>query len=118
MAATSAQLLTVEQWMDLPEEQTRRTELVDGEIVQMGNARAIHEKLKSAWAKRLYIYFADKNWGAVYSETMYRLSPGLARISDVSVLLPDRPAPEGAFEGAPEIAIEIVSSETAAEMGA
>jgi Uma2 family endonuclease len=116
MATTATKLHTVEEWMDLPEAETRRTELVDGEVLPMGNARFLHEKLKAAWILMLARYLLSNPIGALYSETMYRLGPATARIPDVSVLLPDRPLVDGPCEGAPEIAIEIVSSESAPEM--
>ncbi len=116
MAAIATKHYTVEEWMDLPEDQTRRTELVDGEIILMGNANFRHEKLKSVWMERLFAHLLANPNGRVYSETMYRLSPQTARVPDVSVLLPDRPAVDSACEGAPEIAIEVISSESAAEI--
>jgi Uma2 family endonuclease len=117
MPATATKLYTVEEWMDLPLEQTERTELVDGEIAAMGNARSIHEKQKTKWLRALSAYLDSRpGLGEVYAETMYRLEPGTARIPDVSVLLPDRAATDGPFEGAPEIAIEVVSSETADQL--
>ena len=38
--ATTTALLTIEQFLQLPEEETQRCELVEGEIVPMGNAGA------------------------------------------------------------------------------
>ena len=49
MAAGTA-TLTVEQFLALPEEQQFRKELLGGEVVEMGNAKAIHEIMKgSLW---------------------------------------------------------------------
>jgi hypothetical protein len=46
MSVTTA-LLTVEQYAQLPEEQTMLTELVEGEVVRMGHAGFPHEAVKA-----------------------------------------------------------------------
>lgn len=81
--ATATQLLTVEQWMDLPEEQAQRTELIDGEIVQMGNALDFHELLKSRWIMALSVWAYHRDGVRLFSETMYKLQPGTGLIPDV-----------------------------------
>jgi hypothetical protein len=46
MGVTTA-LLTVEEYAQLPEEETMRTELVEGEIVRMGDARVTDSNLNT-----------------------------------------------------------------------
>ncbi len=109
-------LLTVEQYAQLPEEETMRTELVEGEIVRVGNAGFVHERLKINCLNSLMRYTFANPIGKVTSETMFKLAENEGRIPDVCLLLNARvpaKAPEGPLEGAPELAFEVVSSETA-----
>src|SRR5271163_466259 len=118
MGVTPA-LLTVEQYMELPEEETMRTELVEGEIVGMGNSGYLHERTKANATQILHRYVLDNPIGVVFSESMYKLGKREGRIPDVSFVLARRLPPADrtkALEGAPEIAFEVVSSETAAFM--
>ena len=117
MGVTTA-LLTVEQYMELPEEETMRTELVEGEIVRMGDAKKVHKLVKSNAHRLLVQYILQNPIGRVFSESMYKLGKREGRIPDVSFLLHDTLARQkGEFlEGAPDLAFEVVSSESAAFM--
>src|SRR5215472_11661026 len=115
MGVTTA-LLTVEEYAQLPEEETMRTELVEGEIVRMGDARFIHERIKANANKLLIAYILQNPVGEVFSESMYKLGMREGRIPDVSLLLTERLASQdraGFLQGAPDLAVEIVSSESA-----
>jgi len=118
MAVTTA-LLTVEQFAALPEEEVMRCELVEGEIVPMGDAKFIHELVKANANRLLTAYVLENPIGVVFSESMYKLGEREGRIPDVSLLLNHRIPPKGYdkhLEGAPDLAFEVVSSETAAFM--
>ena len=117
MGVTTA-LLTVEQYAQLPEEETMRTELVEGEIVPMGDAKKVHELVKSNANQLLVQYTLQNPIGRVLSESMYKLGKREGRIPDVSFLLHETLARQnGEFlEGAPDLAFEVVSSESAAFM--
>jgi len=85
----------------------------------MGNAASGHEIVKSNFLDELSFFNRQNRIGRVFSETMYSLKPSEARMPDVSLLLAHRlPPPDTSklFEGAPELAVEVVSSETAAEL--
>ncbi len=115
MGVTTA-LLTVEEYAQLPEEETMRTELVEGEIVRMGDAKFIYEQVKANANKLLIAYVLQNPIGTVYSESMFKLGKREGRIPDVSLLLNERLALQdktGFLEGAPDLAVEVVSSETA-----
>lgn len=119
MGASVTTRLTVQDFLRLPEEETHRAELVDGELVQMGNAGSRHEKTKARVARRLYRHTDNLGRVEVLAETMYDLTLDEARMPDVSVLLDEpsrRPAPDEHYKGAPDIAVEIVSSESATEL--
>lgn len=115
MAAATA-TLTVEQFLALPEEQQFRHELLGGEVVEMGNAKAIHEIIKGLIVQALAVYTVDHPRYFLLSESMFRVTDHDACIPDVSLVdrewltTVDR---ELRFPGAPILAVEIVSSESA-----
>jgi Uma2 family endonuclease len=114
--ATVTAPLTVEQFLQLPEEQTLRCELVEGEIIGMSHAGSGHELVKSNIIDYLCAYNRQHRIGRVFSETMYKIRSSEARTPDVSFLLASRLPPrdlDKPFEGSPDLAIEVVSSETA-----
>jgi Uma2 family endonuclease len=115
MAVTTA-LLTVEEYAQLPEEETMRTELVGGEIFRMGYTGFLHERAKTNCLKLLMRYAFDNPIGEVFSETMYKLGQREGRIPDVSFLLNarvPRKAADAMLQGAPDLTFEVVSSEKA-----
>ena len=116
MGVTTA-LLTVEQFAELPQEESMRCELVQGEIVCMGNSGFLHELIKSNANQLLTEYILQNPIGRVFSETMYKLGPRDSPIPDVSLLLNERIPPKATNavpEGAPDLAFDVVSSESAA----
>jgi len=118
MSVTTA-LLTVEQFAQLPQEEPLRYELVEGEIVCLGSAGFPHERAKANAIQILVGYLFEHPIGMVFSETMYKLGEREGRIPDVSLLLNERIPPKGTQghpEGAPDLAFEVVSSESAAFM--
>ena len=85
----------------------------------MGNAASGHEVVKANFIDDLTAYNRQHPIGKVFSETAYALRPSDARMPDVSLLLAHRlppPNPAKLFQGAPELAVEVVSSETAAQL--
>src|SRR6266478_5098138 len=119
MGVTTTALLTVEQFAQLPEEETQRTELVQGEIVRMGNAALLHEIVKSNAIGILFRYVMENSIYKLFSESMHRVGVGDGLIPDVSLLLKERlrlADRTKTIERAPELAVEVVSSETAAFM--
>lgn len=114
--ATGTALLTVEQFLALPEEQQFRKELLGGEVVEMGNAKAIHEIMKGLLCEALTLHVARTGTLFVLSESMFRVTANDACIPDVSVIRRDWLSdvdPDRRFPGAPLLAAEIVSSESA-----
>src|ERR1035441_668522 len=113
--ATANALLTVDEFLKLPEHEGERVELVQGEVVTVAAAGFPHERLKARVTRLLNVWLAQNPLGEVLSETMYRLDEHSSLQPDVSVLLNERirPGIEGLYPGVPDIAIEVVSSETA-----
>lgn len=115
MPATAA-ALTVEKFLALPEEQQFRRELIHGEIVEMGNAKGKHEVLKTRIQRALGRYCDQNPRFEVLSESMFVSTPEDACIPDVSLVRSEWLANadlERHFQGAPVIAVEVISSEPA-----
>jgi Uma2 family endonuclease len=117
MAATTP--LTVREFLEQKFAEGERVELAQGEIVRMGTAGARHEHVKSNVLHCLTAYTLERPVGRVYVDTMFQLSDTEARVPDVSLLLNEQipsPLPDGLFQGAPALAVEVVSSESAADL--
>ena len=117
MGATTT-ALTVEDFLKLPPPEDQRTELIEGEVVAMSYGHYPHEKVKANLIRILVAWSLRHPIGEVFSETMFRLDAHNSPIPDVSFLLAGRltPGTEGLIQGAPELAIEVVSSESAAHL--
>jgi Uma2 family endonuclease len=80
-------LMTAEQFDQLPEEEGRRWELLDGELVEMPNASLKHNLITSLLSHRWFTYFETHKIGVAAQETDFsfgserRLRPDLAMIS-------------------------------------
>jgi Uma2 family endonuclease len=84
----------------------------------MGAGHIPHEVVKKNLIKILVLWLAQHSCAELFAESMYDVDEHSALIPDLSVLFPGRTAPgnTGLILGAPEIAIEVVSSETAARL--
>src|SRR5215472_15258837 len=103
MGVTSAPL-TVEQFLESPEDETVQCELVEGEVICMARPGFRHERVKINCSMLLMRYVIDHPIGLVSPECMFRLGPSEARIPDVSFLLNERVPPIATnqlLEGAP-----------------
>jgi Uma2 family endonuclease len=117
--ATTPALVTVEQFLALPEIEGLRRELSDGEIIETdtGNAGRRHEWVKARFNQIFSAHLSARGRGMVFAETMFKLGPETARIPDLCIMLyPYLPPGEEIFDFAPDIAIEIVSSESAHQL--
>jgi len=115
---TTTDLLTVEEFLALPEVEGVRRELLDGEIIEMSWGGGIHEHVKSNFSLHFTKYLLENPVGGIYHETCFRLSKYSLPIPDLSLQLNARleKIPKGHFQGAPDLAIEVVSSESAATL--
>lgn len=107
---------TFQEFVQLPEPDLEQIELIAGEVTAIGRGKFAHELVKSNLTHLLIVWLAENSRGELFVATMYQLDDCTALIPDVSVLFPGRaPANStGWIQGAPEIAIEVVSSESAA----
>ncbi len=116
--ATVIQTLTLEEFL-APPEGAARQELNSGELVEMPPGTHGHSQVLHAFLFRLYEAAKKQGRFEARSETAFVLSaePLTVRVPDVSLVAVDRllAAPANAYiEGAPEVAIEVVSpSDTA-----
>lgn len=105
-------LLTAEEFFLMP---LQRAELVEGKVIEMTPPGGAHGRMAVKIASRLESYVEAENLGMVFVESGFRLrrNPDVVRSPDVSFVeysrLPNGRAPRGFIEGAPTIAVEIVS---------
>jgi Uma2 family endonuclease len=107
MSATTQ--LTAEQFLNLPDTPGKQ-ELLDGELLSLPPAKHYHSKVARAFQKLLETVLDESR---VWFFEGYQLKRGWL-IPDVSVNWPNQPVSEW-FQGAPMIAIEIVSRGNTAE---
>jgi Uma2 family endonuclease len=114
---TTTTLITVEEFLKLPEVEGERLELINGEVISMGQAGYPHEITKSNVNRFLTVWSIENPAFRVFCETAYQVDDRNCLIPDLS-LDSNRVAPgsTGEFQGAPELAIEVVSSESAARL--
>jgi len=113
MATTT--LVTVQEFMKLTESDDQPMELIGGEVVTMGSWKVPHEFVKSNLIQLLAVWLAQHPIGRLLAESIFRLDEHDALMPDLSILFPGRVQP-GSLDlicGAPELAIEVVSSEAA-----
>lgn len=115
---TTTALLTVDAFLKLPDIEEQRVELIQGEVVDMGSGGSIHETVKSNLIGIVRDWLKDHPIGTLFVETGYRIDNYNSLVPDLSVLSSDRVKRglQDLLRGAPELAIEVVSSETAARL--
>ncbi len=116
--SVTATPLTVEAFLELPEPEGQKIELIEGEVVSMGRGGYKHERVKANLLALLIAWVRVHPIGTVFSETMFRPDQHNSPIPDVSFVLQTRLSPdlEGHLQGAPDLAIEVVSSESASTL--
>jgi len=118
MGTTSA-LMTVDEFLKLPDIEERRIELIHGEVVDMAGAGLVHEYVKGNLNETLAVWLSQHRIGRLFVETSYRVDQHDSLIPDLSVLSNERLPVQVTNDlprGAPDLAIEVVSSETAARL--
>ncbi|OLP16436.1 hypothetical protein BST81_20865 [Leptolyngbya sp. 'hensonii'] len=112
--STEKKVWTDEKFMALPKD-GHRYELVDGEVLDIGNSGMEHGGIGSLLGGLLAIYVRQHKLGTVCdSSTAFTLKNGNKRSPDVSFVSKDqlkglkRP-PRGFFQGSPDLAVEILS---------
>lgn len=118
MVATKT-LLTAEEFATLPDTENRQ-ELVRGVVVEMAPPGEEHGDLQAELGMRLRSHARKHSLGRVVGEVGFILSthPDTVRVPDLAFIsaarLPEGGPRTGYLEGAPDIAVEIVSPNDAA----
>jgi Uma2 family endonuclease len=98
-----------------------RYEIVNGELIDMGNSGAKHGYVCSVLMILLGGYVHIQKLGAMFdSSTAFKLKSGNKRSPDVSFMAKERlqgldELPDGFLEGAPDLAVEILSPSNTVE---
>ena len=111
-------LLTIEQFDQLPIREGILYELNEGEVVTMTEPMPRHNWVRDKIARLMGNFVEERNLGKVFLETGYQLSPETVRIPDVSFVPSDRMRGidlDRRMQGAPGLAIEVVSPTDLAE---
>jgi Uma2 family endonuclease len=110
--------MTVQEFLTLPELEGEKMELIEGEVISVGRGQIPHEVVKKNLTRILVHWLAQNPMADLFPETMYQLDEYNSLIPDLSILFPGRisPGSTGWIQAAPELAIEVVSSETAARL--
>ena len=117
MGATTT-LITVEEFLKLPEVEGERLELVNGEVISMPLSGQPHEVTKSNLIMLLAPWAVLNPGLRVFCEAACQVGEANCLIPDISLISSSRimPGSRGVFQTAPELAIEVVSSEAAARL--
>jgi Uma2 family endonuclease len=111
-------LLTIEQFDQLPVKEGILYELNEGELVSMTEPMPRHNWVRDNIARLAGNFVEERKLGRVFLETGYQLTPETVRIPDVS-FVPAGRMPEidldRRIQGAPALAIEVVSPTDLAE---
>ena len=106
---TPKPLMSVEEFTALPDDGMLH-ELNEGELITMPPPQRKHSRCQTRLAAALEVFVTKNRLGEAYVEFGFKLRPGTLRAPDVSFVRKARvQTTEGYFEGAPDLAIEIVS---------
>lgn len=92
-----------------------RYEIVNGELVEMGNSGAKHGYIAIILSSALFTVVMAKKLGALFdSSTAFKMKSGNKRSPDISFVAKERlqglkDLPDGFLDGAPDLVIEILS---------
>lgn len=110
------QIVTAEELWDMPEVPGKRLELVDGEVVEVPGAGELHMAIVILLYKFLDRFVEEHDIGLVRPDGLayvLRRGPDQIRIPEVSFVawdsVPEGEISEGFWEGAPTLAVEVVS---------
>jgi Uma2 family endonuclease len=114
IVASEPQVWTDQEFMTLPED-GGRYELVNGEVVDVGNSGMEHGNIGIFLGGAIELYVRSKKLGVTCdSSTAFTLKTGNKRSPDVSFIAKERlqgikRLPKGFFQGAPDLAVEVIS---------
>lgn len=118
MTMATRTLLTVEEFLQLPEPVDAPYELIQGELVQLSPTMPLHNLVRHRLLILLATFLKGRGLGTVISEQAFILSEHTVRIPDLAFVSEGRlKALRHPPSGAPDLAIEVISpSHTPREM--
>ncbi len=103
-------LLTVEEFLRLPEPMDARYELVEGELITVSPTMPEHNDVRDTLLVAFRNFLAGRELGRVWSEQAFHLFGDTARIPDISFVRAGRVVdPHQLPEGAPDLVVEVIS---------
>ena len=112
-------LLTVEQFEQLPEEESRRYELDHGELIEVSGPNFEHNDIRGIIEHAFRSYLAKQRLGRVIAEQEFRLDSDTVRRPDVAFLSAETSArfdkTKSILEIVPDLVAEVVSSSERAD---
>ncbi len=114
IATPGKKIWTDQAFMALPDD-GQHYEIVNGELVDMGNSGALHGYICSLLLAALMSYILPKKLGVILdSSTAFKMKNGNKRSPDISFFAKERlqgmtELPSGFLEGAPDLAVEVLS---------
>lgn len=118
--ASEPKVWTDAEFMALPQD-GHRYELVNGELIDMGNSGIEHGEIGSFLGGSLSLYVRTHKLGRVCdSSTAFAMKNGNRRSPDVSFVAKERlqglrRLPKGFFQGAPDLAVGVLSPSNTVE---
>jgi Uma2 family endonuclease len=112
--AITAKTWTDEAFMALPDD-GHHYEIVNGELIDMGNSGALHGYVCSLALAALAGYILPKKLGVILdSSTAFKMKNGNKRSPDIAFFAKERlqgmtVLPSGYLEGAPDLVVEVLS---------
>ena len=113
-AIVAPKIWTDEEFMALPDD-GHHYEIINGELIAMGNSGALHGYVCSTLMILLGGYVRQHNLGAMLdSSTAFKMKNGNKRSPDIAFFAKERlqgiaVLPSGYLEGAPDLAVEVLS---------
>jgi Uma2 family endonuclease len=103
-------LLTVEEYLRLPQSKDVWYELVEGELVVLSPGMLRHNRVRARALIVLVEFVEGRKLGIVVAEQPFHLFGNTVRIPDIAIVLGGRDLPaDRPIEGAPDLAVEVVS---------
>ncbi len=112
--APEKKVWTDEAFMALPNN-GHRYEIVNGELIDMGNSGAKHGYIAIILSSALFAVVMSKKLGVLFdSSTAFKMKNGNKRSPDIAFFAKERlqgmtELPSGFLEGAPDLAVEVLS---------
>ena len=111
--------LTFEEFQRLPEQEGKTYELDEGELLMEPSPTFLHNRIRDRIARRLSDFVEKHRLGEVTVETDFRLGPDTVRNPDVAFVTNDHlqriDVNRSPVDGAPALAIEVISPGNTAE---